>query len=338
VLRGERLAIAEGGVHSHACGGTRGREEPVADIGLHAKSTRMVRNLFFGVRNCFMGRVVVLFCALLGVSVFAQVPMESTVTLSVSYAPRSSAKFATKTLGSAGLIQQMGLSGGSIVCVEDASDPLGGWTFKHVLPSKVKGGSAVEMDLSDSIGMEVLGYSDVGTYKSASSVAPMFQTTLGRVTRNATVKLRVSPNEGMSFEFLGGVTMGYSVVQRAGTTEAAWVPGAMSFTGAGTSVTIRKRFSKRAYRPRSKWGRQTLPPPKPLSSLNASISRSEAIEGRFTVCISLWWSVLRMEVSKKYEFGSKVSVAVSSKGNWVMGAKSLSGNTYDGHTLSGQLE
>jgi hypothetical protein len=39
-----------------------------------------------------MGRVFLLFCALVGVSVFAQVPMESTVTLSVSYAPRSSAK------------------------------------------------------------------------------------------------------------------------------------------------------------------------------------------------------------------------------------------------------
>jgi IS5 family transposase len=48
--------------------------------------------------------------------------------------------------------------------------------------------------------------------------------------------------------------------------------------------------------------------------------------------------IAKGKVSKKYEFGSKVSVAVSSKGNWVMGAKSLSGNPYDGHTLSGQLE
>jgi IS5 family transposase len=47
--------------------------------------------------------------------------------------------------------------------------------------------------------------------------------------------------------------------------------------------------------------------------------------------------IAKGKVSKKYEFGSKVSVAVSSKGNWVMGAKSLSGNPY-GHTLSGQLE
>jgi sulfatase modifying factor 1 len=192
---------------------------------------------FGGVCNCFMRRVFLLLCALVSVSVFAQVPMESTVTLSVSYAPRSSAKPATKTLSSAGLIQQMGLSGGSIVCVGDASDPLGVWTFKHVLPSKVKGESAVETDLSDKIGMEVLGYSDVGTYKAAASVVAKAQVVLGKVTRNATVKLRVEPSEGMSFEFWGGVTIGYSVVQRAGTTEAAWVPGAMSFTGSGTSVT-----------------------------------------------------------------------------------------------------
>jgi formylglycine-generating enzyme required for sulfatase activity len=187
----------------------------------------------------FVKKLVFFLCALVvgSISGFSQVPMESALTLSVSYAPRSSSKSATKTLSSAGLIQQMGLSGGSIVCVGDASDPLGVWTFKHVLPSKVKGGSAVETDLSGKIGMEVLGYSDVGTYKAASSVASKFQTTLGRVTRNATVKLRVEPSEGMSFEFWGGVTIGYSVVQRAGTTEAAWVPGAMSFTGAGTSVT-----------------------------------------------------------------------------------------------------
>jgi formylglycine-generating enzyme required for sulfatase activity len=163
--------------------------------------------------------------------------MESAVTLSVSYAPRSSAKPATKVMSSAGLIQQMGLSGGSIVCVGDASDPMGGWTFKHVLPSKVKGVSAVETDVSDKIGMEVLGYSDVGSYKEATAVAPKAQVVLGRVTRNATVKMVVEPSEGMKFEFWGGMTIGYSVVQRAGTTEVAWVPGAMSFTGAGTVVT-----------------------------------------------------------------------------------------------------
>ncbi len=194
--------------------------------------------MFLGVGcNCFMRRIFLLLCALVSVSVFAQVPMESTVTLSVSYAPRSSAKSATKVMSSAGLIQQMGLSGGSIVCVGDASDPMGGWRFKHVVPAKVKGGSTVETDLSDKIGMEVLGYSDVGTYKSAASLAPKFQTTLGRVTRNATVKMVVEPSEGMKFEFWGGMTIGYSVVQRAGATEAAWVPGAMSFSGAGTAVT-----------------------------------------------------------------------------------------------------
>ena len=137
----------------------------------------------------------------------------------MSYAPRSSAKSATKTLSSAGLIQQMGLSGGSIVCVGDASDPMGGWTFKHVLPSKVKGVSAVETDVSDKIGMEVLGYSDVGSYKEAAAVAPKAQVTLGRVSRNATVKMRVLPNEGMSFEFWGGMALVISQQGRARSTQ-----------------------------------------------------------------------------------------------------------------------
>jgi IS5 family transposase len=37
---------------------------------------------------------------------------------------------------------------------------------------------------------------------------------------------------------------------------------------------------------------------------------------------------------KPYEFGNKVSVAVSSRGGWFVGAKSSTGNPYDGHTLA----
>ena len=44
------------------------------------------------------------------------------------------------------------------------------------------------------------------------------------------------------------------------------------------------------------------------------------------------------KVGKKYEFGNKVSVAVTSRGGWLVGAKSYTGNPYDGHTLSSQLE
>jgi IS5 family transposase len=36
---------------------------------------------------------------------------------------------------------------------------------------------------------------------------------------------------------------------------------------------------------------------------------------------------------KRYEFGSKVSLAVTSKGGWVVGALAFCGNPYDGHTL-----
>ena len=40
----------------------------------------------------------------------------------------------------------------------------------------------------------------------------------------------------------------------------------------------------------------------------------------------------------KYEFGQKVSVAVTSKGGWILGAQCAPGNPYDGHTLKAQLE
>jgi IS5 family transposase len=44
------------------------------------------------------------------------------------------------------------------------------------------------------------------------------------------------------------------------------------------------------------------------------------------------------KVQKRYEFGCKVSVASTSRGNWIVGARALHGNPYDGHTLSGALQ
>lgn len=41
---------------------------------------------------------------------------------------------------------------------------------------------------------------------------------------------------------------------------------------------------------------------------------------------------------KRYEFGSKVSVATTNRGGFVVGMRALSGNPYDGHTLHEALE
>ena len=48
--------------------------------------------------------------------------------------------------------------------------------------------------------------------------------------------------------------------------------------------------------------------------------------------------IAKGKAGKKYEFGNKVSLAVTSKGNWVVGTMSLEGNPYDGHTLGSQLK
>jgi IS5 family transposase len=48
--------------------------------------------------------------------------------------------------------------------------------------------------------------------------------------------------------------------------------------------------------------------------------------------------IAKGKAGKPYEFGNKVSVAVSSRGGWFVGAKSFTGNPYDGHTLAGQLK
>ena len=44
------------------------------------------------------------------------------------------------------------------------------------------------------------------------------------------------------------------------------------------------------------------------------------------------------KVHKRYEFGVKASIATTSKGGWHIGAMSLPGNPYDGHTLARCLD
>jgi len=44
------------------------------------------------------------------------------------------------------------------------------------------------------------------------------------------------------------------------------------------------------------------------------------------------------KAGKQYEFGNKVSVAVSSRGGWFVGAKSFTANPYDGHTLAARMK
>ena len=44
------------------------------------------------------------------------------------------------------------------------------------------------------------------------------------------------------------------------------------------------------------------------------------------------------KLNKRYEFGNKVGIAVSGRGNFVLGVKSFHGNPYDGHTLDQTVE
>ena len=48
--------------------------------------------------------------------------------------------------------------------------------------------------------------------------------------------------------------------------------------------------------------------------------------------------IAKGKAGRQYEFGNKVSVAVSSRGGWFVGAKSFTGNPYDGHTLAEQIK
>ncbi len=48
--------------------------------------------------------------------------------------------------------------------------------------------------------------------------------------------------------------------------------------------------------------------------------------------------IAKGKAGKPYEFGNKVSVAVSSRGGWFVGARSFTGSPYDGHTLAAQMK
>ncbi len=47
--------------------------------------------------------------------------------------------------------------------------------------------------------------------------------------------------------------------------------------------------------------------------------------------------IAKGKTGKKYEFGNKVSLAVTSRGSWIIATMSLEGNPYAGHTLGAQL-
>jgi transposase, IS5 family len=48
--------------------------------------------------------------------------------------------------------------------------------------------------------------------------------------------------------------------------------------------------------------------------------------------------IAKGKAHKRYEFGCKASVAATSKNNWIVGARALHGNPYDGHTLRGAIQ
>ena len=48
--------------------------------------------------------------------------------------------------------------------------------------------------------------------------------------------------------------------------------------------------------------------------------------------------IAKGKAHKRYEFGTKVSIAVTNRGNFIVGGMALPGNPYDGHTLGSALQ
>jgi transposase, IS5 family len=69
-----------------------------------------------------------------------------------------------------------------------------------------------------------------------------------------------------------------------------------------------------------------------LAQTQTSRDKLYSIDAPEVECIS------KGKASKRYEFGCKVSVALTNQSNWIVGIQALHGNPYDGHTLAGALE
>ena len=68
-----------------------------------------------------------------------------------------------------------------------------------------------------------------------------------------------------------------------------------------------------------------------LSQRRDSKDKLYSIDAPEVECIS------KGKAHKRYEFGCKVSVAMTNQSNWVVGVQALQGNPYDGHTLAGAI-
>ena len=85
--------------------------------------------------------------------------------------------------------------------------------------------------------------------------------------------------------------------------------------------------------------------PEPDTQMATLLSRAQRIHGQARKDKGKLYSmhapevecIAKGEAHKKYEFGCKVSVASTSRDNWIVGIQALSGNPYDGHTLEGAL-
>ena len=69
-----------------------------------------------------------------------------------------------------------------------------------------------------------------------------------------------------------------------------------------------------------------------LNQIQKSKNKLYSIDAPEVECIS------KGKAHKRYEFGCKVSVAMTNEKNWVVGVQALQGNPYNGHTLASALK
>ena len=89
--------------------------------------------------------------------------------------------------------------------------------------------------------------------------------------------------------------------------------------------------------------RQVTEPSEKLSQLLATAHRIHAQQRHgknkvYSVHEPEVECIAKGKAGKPYEFGNKVSVAITSWGGWLVGARSFTGNLYDGHTLAEQMQ
>jgi formylglycine-generating enzyme required for sulfatase activity len=162
---------------------------------------------------------------------FAGIPIEATVSPSLSYSPVwSKTEARSSTVANALFVSKLAPSGGSLVLLSDGSSKDSSWSFAVVNGS---GTNRTLTSLANRFEIETLAVAEFGETKRPAATPPGKATELGSVTQTRVVQI-TSDVEGFKGVFWGSMNVVLKAFQETGATVVTWYPAATTVKLAGT--------------------------------------------------------------------------------------------------------